>query len=181
MTKYIYFSVMAVAASGTVSDAANTTMADPFGPVLAEETAPMAANSAITGITIVGEILTATYDFSDVGGDLEGESILKWFQADDADGTNAIEVASETLTYTAAEEDDAKFILFVVTPVSATGWPLMGENDTAVSAEAILFPPMPPSAEDLAITGREDVAAVLTGSYTYIDLNGDEETGSILK
>ncbi len=179
--KYIYFSLMPVAASGTVSDAANTIMSAHFGPILAEETAPVAANAAITGINIVGETLTATYDFSDAGGDLEGESILMWYRADDADGSNAVEVASESLTYITTGEDDAKFILFVVTPVSLTGWPLMGESDTAATAEAILFPPMPPSAEDLAIAGREDVAAVLEGSYTFVDLNGDDEAGSILK
>lgn len=179
--KYIYFTVLPVAATGTVSDPAFLAKSAAFGPILASETAPVATNTAMSGLTIVGETLTASYDFSDAGGDLEGESILDWYRADDATGSNAEMAATGSLTYKVAGADDKKFMMFVVTPVSLTGWPLMGEKDTVFSAEAILFPPLPPSAEDLAIAGRIDVAAVLTGSYTFVDLNGDEEAESILK
>ncbi len=179
--KYITYTVLPVAATGTVSDPAHLVESAPFGPVLADVTPPVASNAAIAGVNKVGEVLTASYDFSDAGGELEGESIYKWFLSDDDMGTNATMFADGSLTYTVKGDDAGKFIMFVVIPKSATGWPLVGDADTAFTDAAILFPPFPPEASDVAISGRNAVEAVLTGSYTYSDLNEDEEEGSILK
>ncbi|MEN8156770.1 MAG: T9SS type A sorting domain-containing protein [Bacteroidota bacterium] len=179
--KYITFTILPVSATGTASNALHLVESGAFGPVLATETAPVAANSAIAGINKVAEVLTASYDYSDAGGDLEGASELKWYTSDDDAGTNAAEIASGSLTYTVQGDDAGKYIMFIVTPVAASGWPLIGEADTAFTTDAILFPPMPPSAKDLAIAGREDVAATLTGSYTYEDLNGEDEAGTIIE
>lgn len=178
--KFISYTVLPVAATGTVSNPLHLANSAPFGPILTEETEPVAANTAITGTTEVGEILTASYDFSDAGSDLEGNSDYKWFRVDDNIGTNAIEVASESLTYTIQAEDAGKFIMFIVTPVSETGWPLVGDADTAFSDASILFLPTPPVASDVAISGRTAVEAILTGSYVYSDVNDDAEEGSIL-
>lgn len=179
--KFISFTVMPVAATGTVSDVLNTIESNMLGPVLTEETAPVASNVVMTGVLEVASLLTATYDFADAGSDIEGTSVYTWLLADDAAGTNAVVVKTGSLEYLVTPDDGGKFVIFKVMPVSATGWPLEGVEVQVVSAAAILFPPMPPSALNPAISGREDVAAVLTGSYTYEDLNGDVEEGTLLK
>lgn len=173
--KYISFTILPVAATGTVSNPLHLATSNSFGPVLATETAPVASNTAISGVNEVGEVLTASYDFSDAGGDLEGNSDYKWYRVDDNTGTNAAEAASGSLDYTIQEADAGKYLMFVVTPASATGWPLVGEPDSAFTSDAILFLPAPPVASDVAISGRQAVEAILTGSYTYSDVNGDEE------
>ncbi len=178
--KYISFTILPVAATGTVSNPLHLATSVPFGPVLATETAPVAANTAIAGANEVFEVLTASYDFSDAGSDLEGDSDYRWYRTDDDAGTNAVEIASGSLTYTIQPDDAGKYVMFVVTPASATGWPLVGDADTAYTSTTILFLPAPPVASDVAISGRYAVEAILTGSYTYSDLNDDAEEGSIL-
>ncbi|MEX2371545.1 MAG: T9SS type A sorting domain-containing protein [Bacteroidales bacterium] len=179
--KYISFSVLPVAATGTVSDALHLVETGYFGPVLTDAAAPVANDVTITGTIAVNETLTGSYTYFDENGDAEGESVIKWYTADDAVGTNMVEVATGTLTYLVKPEDDAKFILFSVTPVAETGVLLTGETVTVASATAVTFPEFAPEASDLTITGREEVDGELTGTYTYSDLNGDEEGATILK
>ena len=120
--KYISFEVTPVAATGTIQGiAVESVRTGPVEVVLAEA-APTATVQAITGILKVGETLTGHYTYSDVNGDLEGNSIYKWYRADDMEGRNkTVIVGARTITYVLTSADDGKYISFEVTPVAATG------------------------------------------------------------
>jgi len=182
MEKHISFSVLAVAATGTASEASYLAESSLYGPVAAADAkVPVASDLAITGPIAVDEVLTGSYTYTDENGDPEGESILKWYSADDAAGANKTEVAADTLKYKVVPADSSKFILFEVTPVASSGVLLKGETVTVASDSAVFFPDFLPVASDLAISGREEVDGTLTGSYVYSDLNGDEEGLTVLK
>jgi len=173
---------MPVAARGTVSDASFLAESKLFGPIAAADAkVPVASDLAITGPIAVDQVLEGSYTYSDENGDAEGESILKWYTADDAAGTNKAEVAADTLKYKVLPADDGKFILFEVTPVAATGVLLEGVMVSIPSDSAVFFPEFVPIASDLTVSGREEVAGTLTGSYVYSDLNGDVEGETMVK
>ncbi|SEW35473.1 Ig-like domain (group 3), partial [Roseivirga pacifica] len=82
---------------------------------------PLATNLGILGNLVVGEQLTADYDFSDPQSDTESGSTFKWYRADDASGTNKAAIAGATTkTYTLVSADAGKFLSFEVTPSDGT-------------------------------------------------------------
>ncbi|MFZ5942428.1 MAG: T9SS type A sorting domain-containing protein [Bacteroidota bacterium] len=178
--KYISFTVLPVALTGTVSFAGNLVESPLYGPVLSNVAAPVASNLAIEGAIAVYSTLKGTYTYSDENGDTEGVSILKWYTADDAAGTNMVEVATGN-EYVVQPADENKYIVFSVTPVATTGGLLEGETVNLISSTAVTFPAFLPEATNLAISGRQEVAGILTGTYTYSDLNGDVEQGTVLQ
>ncbi len=180
--KYLSYSVLPVASSGTASDPLHMYESALIGPLApADARYPEASLVVITGPIAVDEVLQGSYTYFDENGDLEGESILKWYAADDALGTNMVEVADGSLEYRVKPADDNKFILFSVTPVAETGVLLEGETVSVASDSAVFFPELLPTASDVTITGREEVAGILTGSYTYTDLNDDPEGSTLMK
>jgi len=182
LEKYISFSVLAVAATGTPSEPSYLVESSLEGPVAAADAkVPVASDLVITGPIAVDEVLTGSYTYTDENSDPEGESILKWYSADDAAGTNKVELATATLEYKLLPADANKFILFEVTPVASSGVLLQGETVMVASDSAVFFPAFLPVASDLTISGREEVDGTLTASYAYSDLNGDEEGSTMLK
>jgi len=179
--KYLSYSILPVASSGTASDPLHMYESALIGPLApADARYPEASLVEITGPIAVDEVLQGSYTYFDENGDLEGESILKWFTADDASGTNMMEVADGSLEYRVKPADDNKFIIFSVTPVAETGVLLEGETVSVASDSAVFFPELLPTASDVTITGREEVAGILTGTYTYTDLNDDPEGNTML-
>jgi WD40 repeat protein len=179
MDKYLSYSVLAVAKTGTLSDENNWVESAYYGPVTSSAQKPEATDLALSGAPEVYGLLTASYTFTDADGDNEAGSILKWWRADDAAGLNAIEVAADTLKYMPLPADENKFILFSVIPVSDS--PNFAEGDSvAVASALVTFPAYVPVASNVAISGLEEVSRILTGSYTYSDLNEDEEGASVL-
>ncbi|MEN8226905.1 MAG: T9SS type A sorting domain-containing protein [Bacteroidota bacterium] len=178
--KYISFTVLPVSSTGaTTSSALHLVESAAFGPVLAAANPPVASDVAISGTLWAGEILTGSYTYSDANGDSEGESVIEWYRADE---TDTLLVSSGGLEYTLVDADTGKYIILSVTPVAEAGWFTIGETVSAVTADTVSPPPpIPPVASELGITGREEVAGILTGSYTYTDYNGDAEAETILK
>jgi hypothetical protein len=184
LLKYISYSILPAAATGLSSHPSFLVESPYFGPVIpADARAPIATDVAITGAIAVNEELTGSYTYSDENDDLEGESIIQWWTADDDQATNLMEIASASgsLSYTVMPDDAGKYILFSVTPVAQTGVLLTGDIVIATSDSAVFLPEFLPVASDLAITGREEVAGILTGTYNYSDLNGDEEGETLIK
>ncbi len=181
INKYISFTVLPVAATGTVKDSSNLVESLLYGPIApADAKAPVAIIDTVKGDVQVDEVLTVEYTYFDENGDLEGESILKWYRADNEFGANKVEVASDTLMYKLLPEDGNKYIIFSVTPVAQTGVLLNGETVIKVSETAVFFPAFVPRAKNVTIAGIEEVTRTLTGSYDYEDLNGDEEGATVL-
>ncbi len=181
LNKYVSFDVLAVALTGLVSDSANLEMSPYYGPVTASAHKPSATDVALTGDAAVYSILTGAYTFNDVDGDLEGESIVKWWKADDAAGTNAVQIASDTNMYKVLPSDTAKFILFSVIPVSQSPNFSQGDSVAVATTEAVIFPAFAPVASNVKITGIEEVSRILTGAYAFSDLNLDKEGATELK
>lgn len=174
--KYLSFSVFPVALTGIVKDSSNLVESMFYGPVAPSGAkAPVATIDTIKGDVQVDAVLTAEYTYYDENDDLEGESILKWYRADNELGENKVEVASDTLMYKLLPADDNKYIVFSVTPIAQTGVLLEGETVTRVADSVVFFPKFLPIATNVAIAGIEEVTRTLTGSYDYSDLNSDKE------
>ena len=180
--KFIKFEVTPAAVSGTTPG--SSVLSSPTLEIVgASEEYPVAANVTFSGNLLVNFTLTGTYTYSDADGDAEGNSIYKWYAADDATGTNAVEIAgANTTTLTLSAAEDGKYIAFEVTPVASegsllTGTPVM----SSYSADPVVFPPpTDPEAQNVTISGIEEVGMILTGAYTYFDMNNDPEGTSIL-
>jgi len=83
---------------------------------------PYADPVEVAGQAVVDEVLTGSYTYHDADSDPEGQSIYKWYRADDAVGSNAQVITGATnQLYTITEADIDKFICFEVTPVAQTG------------------------------------------------------------
>ena len=177
--KFISFTLLPVAATGTASDPLHETTSAPFGPVLTEMSKPVASDLNLSGTVQVGETLSAGYTYSDPENDPQGESILEWYRADDAAGTNKVLVSSGSLTYVPDSDDAGKYIIFTVTPVATSGYLLEGDPVSIATATTVALPPLPPVAENVAISGREEVGGTLTATYDYSDPNEDEEGNSV--
>ncbi len=180
--KYISFEVTPVAATGIAQGAPVESAW--IGKVVPAEAAPTATGAAITGTPQVGETLTGHYNYSDINGDLEGTTNIKWYRADNSEGGGKTAIAEGTtataITYVLQDDDLHKYISFEVTPVAATGITQGTAVESAwtgkvVPAEAA------PTATGAAITGTLKVGETLTGHYTYNDVNGDAEGVSTFK
>lgn len=79
---------------------------------------PTATNVAITGTLEEGQTLTGSYTYGDADNDPENGSTYQWYRADDAQGTNPVEIAAATATtYKLTPEETGKFVKFCVVPV----------------------------------------------------------------
>ncbi len=177
--KYISFEVTPVASAGTTTGVAVESAK--VGAIITAQAAPTAIVQSITGTTQVGEILTGHYTYSDVNSDAEGMSTYKWYRSDDASGTNKVAIAGATATtYSLQATDLGKYISFEVTPVASAG------TTTGVAVEsakvgAIITAQAAPTAIVQSITGTTQVGEILTGHYTYSDVNSDAEGMSTYK
>jgi hypothetical protein len=84
--------------------------------------APVANNVQFTGVLVENEILTASFNYSDAEGDLEGAHTYTWYRAEDALGTNQTQIQTGALnTYTLTSNEVGFYILVEITPVALTG------------------------------------------------------------
>jgi hypothetical protein len=132
---------------------------------------PVALNVIISGIPMVGQILTGNYSFYDPDGDGEAVSIYEWLR-------NGTPIPGATAkTYSLVSPDAGKVISFRITPVSTvaptTGLPVTSPIVTVPA------PAGAPSASGVSITGTPSVGQTLTGHYTYYDPDGDPQGASL--
>jgi len=92
------------------------------GVISVTNDAPVASAVSITGSAAVGMPLTGSYAYADTENNAEGSSVLQWYTATDAQGTDKSAIAEATA---AAFTPDAalagQYLIFGVTPVAATG------------------------------------------------------------
>ncbi len=153
----ITFEVTPVAATGTSPGTAATSSG-----VTINNSAPTATSVNITGTPAVGQLLTGHYTYNDVDGDLEGTSTFRWLR----NGTTVLGTSS---TYTVVAADSGQSITFEVTPVAATGT----SPGTAATSSGVTINNSAPTATSVNITGTAAVGQLLTGHYTYNDVDGD--------
>ena len=75
--------------------------------------APTATNALIKGKAVVGKTLKAAYTYSDEEGDLQGESLIKWYRADSRSGKNKMLEIKEanTVNYKVTKADQNKYLI----------------------------------------------------------------------
>ncbi len=150
---------------------------------------PTAGSVAMTGGLYVTGTVTGTYLYSDPDGDPESGSSYRWLR--DADltpgGETPIAGATST-TYSPGNGDQNNYLIFEVTPADQyhAGSPARSAHTGPVS-----FNPSnsAPTASNCAVAGPKDINGNLlvnshflyTASYTYNDVEGDPESGSLLE
>lgn len=140
---------------------------------------PTANNVVLSGETLNGKTLKVTYSYSDLEGDLEGESIFKWYTYSDINGANKNQIPGSTgVEYKLVKQDIGMFISVEVTPVATTGTPIGNPV-----ASLILGPVQNnvPVAGSVEISGDRYVNRTITGNYIYTDLENDSEGISVYK
>ncbi len=98
-----------------------------------KEISPQATAVGTTGASVVGQVITGNYVFHSNGGSPEGDSIYKWYRADDEKGENRAEIPHQkSRTYELTKADISKYISFEVTPVN-----IIGSSGEAASSKYI--------------------------------------------
>ena len=88
----------------------------------------------ISGELVVGEEITGNYTYFDPNADPEGLSLYQWYITDDSTGANPTIINGAVYqSYTIAEEDFGKYLVFTVTPVTALGE--MGYTNGVISGQ----------------------------------------------
>ncbi len=106
--------------------------------------APVASQVSIQGQAVVGQTLTGEYTYHDANGDLEGQSVYKWYRSNNELGTDKSLIAgANSHTYTLTVNDEGKYIFFQVIPVAVTGnavgMPVMsGPTDMVTESQPIV-------------------------------------------
>ncbi|MDQ6996203.1 MAG: choice-of-anchor Q domain-containing protein, partial [Mariprofundus sp.] len=162
----ITFEVTPVAATGTTTGIAVTSA----GTTILNS-APTASSVTVSGMAKVGSTLAGAYIYSDVDGDVQGTSTFRWLR----NGT-AITGATAS-SYTLVAADVGKTIKFEVTPIAATG----ATPGTAVVSVGTIITNSAPTASSVTIGGTTTVGSILTGHYTYGDVDGDLEGASTFR
>ena len=113
-------------------------------PTPTPNNAPVATNVMVDdsngGQVIAGEILNASYDYTDSENDAEGNSAFQWL-------LNGSEIAGATsLSYTILANDEGGQIGFRVTPVASAGT----VNGSAISSSALTVSATPTAGPDKA-------------------------------
>ncbi len=164
----ITFEVTPRAATGTTEGSATVSSA-----LVVNNSAPEATNVDITddngGDLVVGDTLTGQYSYSDVENDAEGISTFRWLR--DGSAINGA-IAS---TYVVVQADSGNSLSFEATPVAASGTNM----GNAVSSAVVTVVNSAPTATGIGINdangGNALVGDQLTGTYTFVDADGDAE------
>lgn len=175
--KYIGSVVIPIAKSGIL--VGSSVVAKIFsGPVL--DIPPLASNVTQSGIAQVGEALTGNYIYFDSDGDIEGNSILKWYRSGSSDGSSPTLISGTTgSSYILTNSDIGKYIGFAVIPVAQSG--TSQGNEVVVSTFTGPVIDNAPVAGNVTQIGTAAAGETLTGSYAYFDANNDPEGTSVFK
>ena len=173
--KYIYFKVTPKATWG---EPVGLTKSVNDGPVLAN-LAPTTSNVRIIYSTPInlGGTVSGSYVYLDYENDPQGASIYKWYRANDASGFNSSLIDGEnSIDYVLKSADIGRFLFFEVIPVALTG------EETGIAYRSGGIGPvldlLPPVANFVDFTGIFKMNMVMTGTYTFFDINGDSESGT---
>ena len=135
---------------------------------------PEAKNIKVTGKALIGEELVGSYEYFDLNGDTESESELLWVKDKDRDGKFEEKLKNQNgTTCTIGEEDINCYIKFAVIPKNGG----KSRMDNVYYSESVTAP-FAPTAKDVKIIGTAKVGQSVGASYTFFDLNGDNESGS---
>ncbi len=171
VNKYIRFGVIPAAATG--NSPGNEVFSDYEGAILANEV-PLASSVNFTGILAITQTLSGTYSYSDTEGDPENGTTFKWYRANNAAGTGAVEIAGATATnYILTTADVGNYVSYAVTPRASSG--NSPGNEVFSVYQGPILDNLPPVASSVTFAGDLMDTKTLTGSYVYSDNEGDAE------
>ncbi|MEI6347430.1 MAG: hypothetical protein WCP69_05745 [Bacteroidota bacterium] len=127
----------------------------------------------------IGNLLNGVYTYFNAQGIAEGTSEYQWYIAENNEGLNEQPIANaNSLNYTITLTDEGKYIRFAVKPVTIN-------SAVGVETKAVLYygPVLNsvPRALNVLISGTNNIGSVLTGSYTYYDVENNPESNSVYK
>jgi uncharacterized protein YjdB len=126
---------------------------------------PEASNLKISGSTLVGSKLKATFDYYDFDNDEKGKTIYQWYRAENAKGKNKQLIkGANASTYTITKEDMGKYIYLVVTPVAKTG-ELKGEQVAVAASQMVKEKIQYHAHVKLGVVGSKAYAEELAGIF----------------
>jgi len=171
--KYIKYEVTPKADTTDAALATGETVSCVLGPIPDGDKKPVASNINIEGSLIHYLTLTATYEYSDVNRDPEGETSYQWYRGDSKDnvttpiiGASGTAKQGDKITYTLTEEDIGKYIRIGITPKNS-----VSNGDEAFSAVKGAIKEMPsdiqPNAISPVIIGAGATDRELTAGYRY--------------
>lgn len=132
--------------------------------------APTCSTPIVSGTPVLGETLTADYQYSHIAGVEEGESLIRWLSSTE----NKPESFENEIGTTAELKLEAgllrQYVLVEVTPVNCDG--IAGETKRS----EVLYITAMPQADHLTISQSGNV---LTASYQYSHAMGYEEKGTV--
>lgn len=172
LNKYISFRVTPVANSGS---SPGTEKLSPR--VAVQNAAPAAANLSISGSRFLSQTLTANFDYSDLENDQQGSSIYRWYRSDYAGGPGVLISGATQKTYIISSFDLNKYLSFAVVPVAVSG----STTGSEVLSGQIEILNQAPVASSVGVTGSMYLSQVISGSYSYSDLESDPEGSSIFR
>jgi uncharacterized protein (TIGR02145 family) len=175
--KFLRFGILPIATSTTYAgvEAKSAILTQSI-----QNAAPIATNVSQTGIATNGKTLVGSYTYSDVENDTENSSIYKWYVAEDTSGTNENVINGATsLTYVIQTSTIGKYIRFEVTPAASAGT----SPGLAVKSSTYIGPIInaAPVASNVTISGLISTGSIITGSYTYSDLESNPQSGTTYK
>ena len=168
LAKYIGFSVTPVASTGaTTGNPVNTITW--VGPVINDP--PLAASVSVSGSLNVNGGLTGHYTYSDNEGDIEFGSTYKWYSSGSLMGPYS-EIAGETsIVHIISTAEQGRYFKFSVTPGAITG------NHIGSQVFSSGYGPTntKPYVGGVSASGSTSIGSLLTGNYTYGDVDGDAQ------
>ena len=137
---------------------------------------PEALNVQILGAVKEFETVTGDYLYTDPEGQLESGSSYRWFISTNPNGFPRFAVPGATeQTLEIVNLSAGLFLAFEVTPRNNLGQ----VGDAVLSDFELIFENVVPEAQNVAFTGTLEVFNLLTGTYDYVDNDGDPELGTL--
>lgn len=135
---------------------------------------PLAQNVLIDGTPMAGQTINVgyTYNAENIGGEAEGETVIKWYAAE-SESAAGIEIGTG-LALTLLDEHNGKFVYAGITPVSESG-----VSGTETFSSRVQCFSLSVSGLSFSVKGGLKTTGFLVPTYTY---NGTfEEVGSKLE
>jgi hypothetical protein len=128
---------------------------------------PYVFNIYIEGDLLVGEQVNGQYTYFDPNADPEGESLYQWYFSEDPTGIDIFVIeGAVNQEYVIQPENYGKYLIFMVTPVSATGEPSMGYPQSTISG--------PVGATTVANIHEHGLYFYPNPATDHINISGDE-------
>jgi hypothetical protein len=142
-------------------------------PLQVSSSPPTASSVFVSGLNVVGNPLTANYTYDDPNGDVEGQTLFKWFR-------NATQIPGVTSsTYNSTLADEGSVIAFEVTPVSLTGGLRTGVAVRSADSPVIsTIEGSAPEIRSATVIGEAVIGGSVSLDYEYFDADGDLEGNS---